>query len=100
MTSITIDLEITAAPAVMIVIVNIAPFYNEPPVTNFEIFVGDAWTYTIPQYTDLEGEAVTVTASLGTAAIFTTFDSGTFNIAAGATTSAGAYTYKVTLEDP
>lgn len=81
----------------MIVTVNMAPFYNEPPATNFEIYVGDAWTYTVPPYTDLEGETVTVTASLGPAAIFMTFDSGTFNIAAGATTSAGSYTFTVTL---
>jgi hypothetical protein len=66
-----------------------------------EAYVGDEWSYTLPDTEDPEESEVTVTVELGTAVTFMTFDTDTFSIAEGVALESmvSTYTLNIVLKD-
>jgi hypothetical protein len=52
---------------------NTAPYFKSEIQPSFEIYQGAAWTYTLPAFSDDEGNKVTVHVDKGAAATFLQF---------------------------
>ena len=78
-------------------IVNSPPYFITNLTTKFDVNVGDAWSYTLPETGDLEDQEVTVSVSLDKAQLFMTYKDGVLKIAAGATVESFINSYNLTL---
>ena len=77
---------------------NQPPFFVDAIPVTLEAYVGDAWSYTLPEAIDPEESEVTITAQLGTAAMFMTFKTDTLSVAAGVTTESMVADYTVAVK--
>ena len=67
--------------------VNLAPYWEEGVPESFTIEYGEAFEYTLPAFTDEEGDEIILTVELGPSIMFMTYDeeSGIFSIPLGYT---------------
>jgi hypothetical protein len=98
---VTEPIKVEEAEATVIPSLNIAPFFVETLPVSLVAFVGDKWSYTLPDTLDPEESEVKVTAELGVAMLFMNFDTDTFSIAEGVTLEymVSKCTLKVVLKD-
>ena len=79
---------------------------NQPPVFDsklggpFDLKIGDNWSYTLPTYSDPEGQNVTLTVDFDTAQMFiANQNKKLFFFTATTAINVGTYTIKLKLTD-